>query len=139
MNGSTQPDPAQWAEAAQWLERADEDMRLAEKIVSDVDFLASAAFHCQQAAEKMAKAVIIASRSEYPRIHDIAQLGLVVAVFKPELGKSIEELSGLTDWYVTPRYPGIEYRPSRQEVESALQKLKALRRQIEAFAPKRGE
>jgi HEPN domain-containing protein len=126
MNGPTQPDPERWAEAAQWLERADEDVRLAEKIVGDVDFLASAAFHCQQAAE-------------YPRIHDIAQLGLAVAALRPELGKSVEELSGLTDWYVTPRYPGIEYRPSRQEVESALQKLKALRRQIEAIAPKPGD
>jgi HEPN domain-containing protein len=128
-----------WAEALQWLQRADEDLRLAERIAGDPDFLASAAFHCQQAAEKMGKAVIVAFQPTYPRIHDIGQLGLVVATLRPELGKSIAALSGLTDWYVTPRYPGIEYRPSRQEVESALQKLRELRGQIEFLAPKSGE
>jgi HEPN domain-containing protein len=139
MSEPIQPDPRRWAESVQWLQRADEDIRLAEKIASDPDFLASAAFHCQQAAEKMAKAVIVAYRPDYPRVHDVAQLGLAVAVLHPELGASIVGLSGLTDWYVTPRYPGLEYRPSRQDVETTLHKSKELRRQIETFAPKPGE
>src|SRR3954447_1421718 len=100
MSGPIQPDPGCWAEAVQWLQRADEDIRLAEKIAGDPDFLASAAFHCQQAAEKMAKAVIVAYQTEYPRIHDLAQLGWAVAKLRPELGASIAALSGLTDWYV---------------------------------------
>lgn len=139
MSGQTWPDPERWAEAVQWLQRADEDLRLAEKIAADPDFLASAAFHCQQAAEKMAKAVIVAHQTEYPRIHDLAQLGVAVAALRPELGESIAGLSGLTDWYVTPRYPGLEYRPSQQDVEMTLQKLKELRARIESLAPKRGE
>ena len=138
MSGPTQPDPGRWAEAVQWLQRADEDIRLAEKIAADPDFLASAAFHCQQAAEKMAKAVIVAYQTDYPRIHDLAQLGLAVATLQPELGASIAGLSGLTDWYVTPRYPGLEYRPSLQDVEITLRKLIELRRQIESLAPQPG-
>jgi HEPN domain-containing protein len=87
----------------------------------------------------MAKAVIVAYQTEYPRIHDLAQLGVAVAALRPELGESIAGLSGLTDWYVTPRYPGLEYRPSQQDVEMTLQKLKELRAQIEFLAPQRGE
>jgi HEPN domain-containing protein len=139
MSGPTQPDPGRWTEAVQWLQRADEDLRLAEKIAAEPDFLASAAFHCQQAAEKMAKAIIVAFQTEYPRTHDLAELGSAVADLRPELGAGIAALSGLTDWYVTPRYPGLEYRPSVQDVEVTIRELKGLRRQIEALAPKPGE
>ena len=34
-----------------------------------------AAFHCQQVAEKMAKAALIAAREPPPRLHDIDELG----------------------------------------------------------------
>ncbi len=136
MNEPTQFD---WAEANQWLERADEDLRLAEAIAGDADFLASAAFHCQQAVEKMAKAVLVACQAEYPRIHDVAELGTAVAAVRPELGKSIAGLGGLTDWYITTRYPGLEYRPSRHDVGLALEKLKELRALISALAPKSAE
>ena len=139
MNGPTEFDPQHWPEAKQWLERADEDLRLAQRIVRDAEFLASAAFHCQQAAEKMAKAVLVAYHAEYPRTHDLAELGTAVAAVRPELGESIAGLSGVTDWYVTSRYPGLEYRPSRQDVELALEKLNDLRQQIAALAPKPSE
>lgn len=139
MSGTIQPDPGRWAQAVQRLQRADEDIRLAEKIAGDPDFLASAAFHCQQAAEKTAKAVIVAYQTDYPRIHDLAQLGWAVAKLRPELGASIAALSGLTDWYVTPRYPGLEYRPSLQDVEMTLHELRQLRRQIDSLGPKPGE
>ena len=92
MSEPSQPDPGRWAGTVQWLQRADEDIRLAEKIAGDPDFLASAAFHCQQAAEKMAKAVIVAYQTEYPRIHDLAQFGVAVAALRPELGESIAGL-----------------------------------------------
>jgi HEPN domain-containing protein len=139
MNAPTQPDPKDWAEALQGLQRADEDMRLTERIAGDPDFLASAAFHCHQAAEKMAKAIIVAYRADYPRIHDLAQLGIAVSAFRAELGERIASLKGLTDWYFTPRYPGLEYHPSREDVELALGTLKELRRQIDALAPAPGE
>ncbi len=71
-----QPDPRQWREAERWLARADEDVRAAEALLAlaspEVD---PAAFHCQQAAEKMAKAMLIAAREPPPRLHDIDELG----------------------------------------------------------------
>ena len=139
MSGPTQPDPQYWGEALLWLERADEDLRLAERILADIDFSASAAFHCQQAAEKMAKAVLVAFRADYPRIHDIAELGREVAVIHPDLGQQIADLSGLTDWYITSRYPGLEYSASQEDTRFAVQKLKNLRQQINSLAPKRSE
>ena len=138
MSGHTRLIRSAGLKSVQWLRRADEDIRLAEKIAADPDFLASAAFHCQQAVEKMAKVVIVAYQTEYPRTHDLAQLGVAVAALRLDLGESIAGLSGLTDWYVTPRYPGLEYRPSQQDVAMTLQKLNELRAQIEFLAPKRG-
>jgi HEPN domain-containing protein len=62
--------------ALRWLARADEDLRVIAVRIAQADPpLFSAALHCQQAAEKMAKAILIAATVPPPRIHDIEELG----------------------------------------------------------------
>jgi HEPN domain-containing protein len=139
MSGPTQPDPLNWAEALDWLARADEDLRLAEKIVSDGEFTASAAFHSQQAAEKMAKAILISFGANYPRIHDIAELATLIEATRPELGRLVGRLSGVTGWYLGARYPRLEYQASQEDIRGALEVLNELRRQIYALTPKTGD
>jgi HEPN domain-containing protein len=98
-----------------------------------------ASFHCQQAAEKIAKAALVAFGENYPKIHDVGELGQRVAALNPELGKSLQELSGLTDWYIASRYPDLVFMPSQQDVQAVLVTLRGLRRQIAALAPKPSE
>ena len=74
MTGQKQVDPGRWDEALPWLAHADADLRVTDLADGDIDLSLVVAFHCQQAAEKMAKAVLIAFGAAYPKIHDIAEL-----------------------------------------------------------------
>lgn len=127
------PDLRQWREAERWLARADEDVRAAEALLDlaspEVD---PAAFHCQQAAEKMAKAALIAAREPPPRLHDIDELGRRVQAHFPALGAPFEALGGITRWYVSARYPdaGGSPAPSATDVRDVLSQLSDLRRLI---------
>lgn len=136
MSGPRQPDLTPWEQALRWLAHVDEGLRAAALLATDVDLVASASFHCQQAAEKIAKAALVTFGENYPKIHDVGELAQRVAALNPELGKSLQELSGLTDWYIAARYPDLVYLPSQQDVIAVLAALRDLRRQIAALAPK---
>jgi hypothetical protein len=120
MSAQPGPDPKQWAEAVRWLARA----------------LLPAASHCQQAAEKMAKAVLIASHVAPPRVHDLEKLALLVSARHADIGKALLELAEITIWFVASRYPDtFEIAPTIQDVSSVLVKLKGLRQRIDLLAP----
>jgi len=115
----------------------DEDLQVAEMLLTDASpVLRSAAFHCQQAAEKMAKAVLVALGAAVPKIHDVEELSWLVTDVDPELGKAVGKLA-LGGWYAV-RYPGLEtdFQPSSQDVRSALAELRDLRERINSLAPK---
>ena len=60
-----------------WMARVDEDPRAAHALLALVPpLLKPAAFHCQQAAEKMLKAALIAMREAPPKAHEIEALAL---------------------------------------------------------------
>lgn len=139
MNEPIQLDPRHWKTALRWLDYDDQDLRLIGKIVHDTDLSSGAAFHCQQAAEKMAKAVLVAFGRDYPKTHELLELSEMVIAVQPKLGHLVGELRGLTDWYFAGRYPDLDYRPSSADIGQALAKLLELRRQIDSLAPKRGE
>ena len=135
-------DPRQWQVALEWLERADGDIRVVEVLLAKApDLPWGAAFHCQQALEKMAKGVLIARRVEPPKSHDIELLGRLVGRHESELGEKITALTMLTVWYIASRYPDaqIDEIPSEADLYGALSKLKELRRQIDELAPKPNE
>ena len=133
MSAPTPPDPRQWREAERWLTRADQNVRAAEaRLALATPEVDPAAFHCQQAAEKMAKAALIAAREPPPRLHDIDELGRRVQAHFPALGAAFEALGGITRWYVSARYPdagGIP-APSAADVREVLSRLGDLRRRI---------
>src|SRR2546421_9562178 len=138
MSEAKRTDPRQWEVAQEWLDRADGDLRIAEILLSEApDLPWGAAFHCQQALEKMAKGVLIARRVEPPKSHDIELLGRLVGGHESELGEKIVALTMLTVWYIAPRYPDaqIDEIPSVADLYAALAKLKELRRDIDELAP----
>jgi HEPN domain-containing protein len=132
------PDPRQWREAERWLARADEDMRAAEALLALASpEIGPAAFHCQQVAEKMAKAALIAAREPPPRLHDIDELGRRVQAHFPDIGAALETLGGITRWYVSARYPdaGASPAPSVADIRDVLSRLGDLRRRIAELQP----
>lgn len=139
MSGAKLPEPRQWREAERWLARAEEDLRAAEALLDlATPIIGPAAFHCQQAAEKMAKAVLIAAREPPPRLHDIDELGHRIAPLHPEIAEAIDALGGITGWYAAARYPdaGSDIGPSVADVREVLSDLRRLRRQIDTLKPK---
>ena len=70
------PDPAkQRAEARLWLAKADEDLGAVRLCLDGrPPFLGVAAYHCQQAAEKLVKAVMVSADMHPPKSLDIGGL-----------------------------------------------------------------
>jgi len=92
---------------AEWLAAARADLRAA-TLISDAEagnreLRWQAAFHCQQAAEKAIKAVLLDRNGSFPYIHNITQLlSLLPATSVPP---SVGAASLLTDYYTAGRYP----------------------------------
>lgn len=118
-------------EPADWIARARDDLRVAE-VVSKTDDLPDwpAGFHLQQAAEKALKAVLIARGRTAPRTHDLEQLASVVESMEPTMAGWADRLSGLVDFGVAQRYPGVP-EPSI-DVELAIVTVRELLRAASA-------
>jgi HEPN domain-containing protein len=63
------------------------------------------AFHCQQAAEKYLKAVLVRYQIEFPKTHDLIKLLEKVAAAGRSLADSLRFANVLTPYGVEVRYP----------------------------------
>ncbi|MSP87542.1 MAG: HEPN domain-containing protein [Alphaproteobacteria bacterium] len=69
----------QWNEARAWIGKADEDLRAAAIVLGVTSPLSGiAAFHCQQAVEKLMKGLLAAVGIDPPRSHDLGLLADLV-------------------------------------------------------------
>jgi HEPN domain-containing protein len=128
-----------WDEASRWLVFVDEDLHAAEVLMAHrPPVVRGAAFHCQQAIEKMAKAVLVANGADVPKIHDVEELSWLVRTHDIEMGEAISAFGSLTSWATAARYPNVEENimPSEHDVQAALSRLAQLRARIAALAPK---
>ena len=93
-------------DARRWLEYAADDLRTAEFLLQQPDFIPRhPCWLAQQAAEKALKALLIFLQIEYPFSHDLDQIRLLI----PEgwrVRYDPPDLSFLTEWAVEARYPG---------------------------------
>lgn len=109
----------------EWLEKASRDIRMAELAISE-ELYDEAAFHCQQAAEKALKALLVAYRIKPPKTHSLERL-LVLLRDRVDVAWAYEEdLPALTYYAVEARYPG----PPVSE-EEALAALRLARKTLE--------
>jgi HEPN domain-containing protein len=116
-------------EASSWLEIVLEDVRVSDTCLRmDPIALGSAAYHCQQAGEKIVKALLVLAGVNFRRTHDLDEL--VDSAMPPysNLGGDLEALRGLTLWSIAYRYPRIESEieplPARAEIEAALNSIR---------------
>lgn len=117
-------------EASRWLLKAGEDLLAARLLLgADPPLGEPAAYHCQQAAEKLLKGVLIRHGAEPERTHDLARLAARVASAEPGLAEAAAAVAPLTSWSVITRYPDQDdVDPvTPEEVEVALRAVEALR------------
>ncbi len=106
--------------AREWLVKARHDWRSAEVLNGlAVPLTDTAAFHCQQAAEKILKAYLTYHNRAYERIHDLSLLCQSCSEVDSGFGELTERVSSLTRYAVRFRYPG-EENPTTADVEAAL-------------------
>jgi len=91
----------------QWFAKAELDYRAAERLVRDPEPLREIiAFHCQQAAEKYLKAVLVSLQIEFPKTHDLEELLELLAPVRSDVAAMLEGIEVLSPFGVKIRYPG---------------------------------
>jgi len=114
----------------QWLERANEDLFVVEKLTKpEMTAISSVCFHCQQAVEKFLKAYLIANQIEIQKTHNIEFLL-----------SECEEINGdfsdidpknLSDFGVDVRYPGDIYIPTESETKEYIELAYTIKNLVE--------
>ena len=131
MNGDEESDRRR--EAAGWLVIAREDVRVAHACLAlSPPALGVAAYHCQQAAEKVTKGLLVAAGVAFRKTHDIDELADLAASNYPECRDLLNTVRPLTVWGVAYRNPAAEDTPEpvpgRAELHQTIATIEQLAR-----------
>jgi len=128
-----------WQEVLAWIKVARADQRAATLCVqSDPPLHDVAAFHCQQAAEKLLKAFLVRANQDFGKTHDLAKLGYLVTMQFPSITPLVTAMQDWTAWSVAYRYPGEagpEPEPSAEELSRAPDLIARLESALRSLAP----
>lgn len=114
--------PEAVGEARDWLERAELDLRLAERALHIPPVLAGgAAYHAQQAAEKALKAFLAAHDQPFPLTHNLNVLIPLCVSLDAGFGQFAGAASSLTPYATQFRYPGGPIEPAATDAERGLE------------------
>lgn len=117
----------------QWVVRAEEDFGVAQDLVSRKSpFLNTVGFHCQQAAEKFLKALLVRCQIEFPKTHDIGELLDLATNVEPAVAASLRPAEALTKYGVEVRYPGDYPEMTPQTAEAAMNLASRVRDAVRA-------
>ena len=95
-------------------------------------------YHCQQAAEKALKAVLIHHGKEVPHIHDTQRLWKLAAALEPTLSTFMPQSSRLANFATITRYPK-ELELNENDMQRALDDARAIVEAIEALYQNDGD
>jgi HEPN domain-containing protein len=73
--------------------------------------LGASAYHVQQAAEKLLKALLVLAGEPFRRTHDLDDLAARLVPVYPQFAQQAEAVRHLSIWGVAYRYPGLEDTP----------------------------
>jgi len=140
----TDPDDlARWRKAEGWLRHAGEDARIARGCLGLAPpALGGAAYHCQQAAEKLLKGFLVLAAIDFRRTHDLDTLANAVLPSVPALGPLLSAVVTWTTWGVAYRYPGEdepEPEPSVEDLVAALDLVTQLDAALRSRVPPAAE
>lgn len=123
-------------EAERWLAIADQDIAAVALCLNAPNpLMAVAAYHCQQAVEKIAKALLVAADLSFPKTHDLAALNAAAGPRYPALAATLAGLEPVSVWGFAYRYPPEEEAdapPSASELQRRLGEIAALRQSAAA-------
>jgi len=128
--------PENRREASQWLAIVADDLAAAEAVARlSSPLLGVAAYHLQQAAEKLMKALLVLNSEPFRHTHDLNDLVTRLLPLYPRLAPTLNALRGLTAWSVAFRYPGLEETYGAPPSISEIERIGAL---LAAFAADAG-
>ncbi len=112
MSGPERPIPLERrAEARRWLVIVDEDIDVA-IAASRIQRPGASAYHVQQAAEKLVKALLVLAGEAFRRTHDMDDLLAPLLRAYPAFAGYAEVVRPLSIWGVAYRYPGLAWKMS---------------------------
>jgi HEPN domain-containing protein len=135
------PDPrVRWQAVDDWLAVANEDRRVAALcLAADPPLRGVAAFHCQQAVEKLLKGFLTRAGKRGGKTHSLAQLGAGATASFPDIAELVAAARDWSDWAVDFRYPSRRRRPKpvpqEDELRQALAIIDALAVRLRAANP----
>jgi HEPN domain-containing protein len=122
-----QRDPEWVAEVTEWLDKSDEDLRVARIILqADTSLAAAALYHCQQATEKALKGFLVWHGQVIRKTHDLESIGQEVLVIDPTLASIVADAVPLTTFAWLTRYPGAGLIPDQQMAARGLRTAEAV-------------
>jgi HEPN domain-containing protein len=121
-----------------WLAAVDIDIKAIRNCIHGPEpTMAAAAYHCQQAAEKMLKAILVSANKHPRKSHDI---GTLLDDLGPHpLCGDLEALSELTPYAWVYRYPGATPldapapEPTKATIESWIKAIETIRAAFEVI------
>lgn len=106
--------------ARQWVAKATNDLLSADNnLKAEKSPFDVVCFHCQQAAEKLLKAFLVADRRPAPRTHDLLRLLEEVLASSPSAEPLRDQLALLMPYAVEIRYPDEWFEPSVEDAQEA--------------------
>ena len=107
----------------EWMEYAFADLEAALELIGDKDILNKiVCYHCQQAAEKMMKAYLIALDIEIIKTHNLAFLNDKIGEIDANAYNNISTLNFLTNFTTLTRYPNVFVDIDKSEAQEAIDK-----------------
>jgi HEPN domain-containing protein len=88
-----------------WLDLATSDLRLAQKLTKEGEFVGQAMFLAQQCAEKSLKAYLAYKREPIRRIHDLVTLVNMCKRIDADFSSILMEAADLNPYLCRTRYP----------------------------------
>jgi uncharacterized protein len=119
------PDPrARWEAVDDWLAVALEDRRgAAACIAMEPPLRGIAAYHCEQAVEKLLKGFLTLAGKRGRKTHSLAELGAAGARSFPEIREFVAAAEGWSGWAVEFRYPSRRRVPKPRKMTSYARRL----------------
>ena len=110
--------------AREWLSKADEDYRVAEReLTAEPPAFSAVCFHAQQAVEKAMKALLVDFGLAFPRTHDLKFLLDLIKPATDAFNELEGELVAISVSAIEVRYPGS--KPDRTRAVNAVATAKA--------------
>jgi uncharacterized protein len=131
---------ARWEAVERWLDVADVDRNTAATCIAGGAALhGSAAFHCQQAIEKLLKGFLVLAGKRSRKTHSLTQLGAAAQESFPDIENLVAVARSWSDWAFEYRYPSTrgpaKPLPEEDELRRALATIDVLAARLRAARP----